>query len=127
MQPHNFDMANTLYIAPKDWDHEKDGACNPVPVWRFGRAHCSWRVAARGVAGCGCDRGMDMNDNKPRRLLSFGELKDKHGIPFTRRHLLNLENDKKFPARVPIGEHRVGWVESEIADWVDAKIKSRAA
>jgi prophage regulatory protein len=48
------------------------------------------------------------------KLIQFAELKSIKGIPFTRRHLARLEDDGKFPVRVPIGQHRVGWVESEI-------------
>jgi predicted DNA-binding transcriptional regulator AlpA len=60
------------------------------------------------------------------KLVLFDELKDRFGVPFTRRHLLNLENDKKFPARVPIGDNRVGRVESEVEEWVKEKIKARS-
>jgi prophage regulatory protein len=60
------------------------------------------------------------------RLVSFSDLKARFGVPFTRRHLLNLEQAKKFPARVPIGENRVGWVESEIEEWVKEKVGARS-
>ncbi|QOG17527.1 helix-turn-helix transcriptional regulator [Bradyrhizobium sp. SEMIA] len=57
-----------------------------------------------------------------RRILSFDDLRDQFGIPYTRRHLLNLELAKKFPARVPIGENRVGWIESEVQNWIERKV-----
>lgn len=59
------------------------------------------------------------------KLVLYPDLKERYGIPFTRRHLLNLENEGKFPARVPIGEQRVGWVESEIEKWLSDKIEAR--
>jgi prophage regulatory protein len=58
-----------------------------------------------------------------RKLISFPELKERFGIPFTRRHLLNLENEQKFPARVPVGEHRIAWLESEVDEWVNRKVE----
>jgi prophage regulatory protein len=68
------------------------------------------------------------NDNqKPIRLLRYCELNDTRGIGFSRRHLYTLESENKFPKRVPIGENRVGWIESEIDDWIRAKAACRAA
>jgi predicted DNA-binding transcriptional regulator AlpA len=49
-----------------------------------------------------------------QKLIQYTELKSIKGIPFTRRHLARLEDDGEFPVRVKIGQHRVGWVESEI-------------
>jgi predicted DNA-binding transcriptional regulator AlpA len=49
-----------------------------------------------------------------QKLLTFHELKSVKGIPFTRRHIARLEENGDFPVRVNIGQHRVGWVESEI-------------
>jgi prophage regulatory protein len=62
----------------------------------------------------------------PRRLLVFPELKSTRNIPYTRRHIDRLERDGKFPKRVPIGERRVGWVESEIDEYVENMIASRS-
>jgi prophage regulatory protein len=38
-----------------------------------------------------------------------------------------LESERKFPKRVPLGENRVGWIESEIEDWIKEKAASRVA
>jgi prophage regulatory protein len=68
------------------------------------------------------------NDNtKPVKLLRYCELNDTRGITYTRRHLYTLENERKFPKRVPLGENRVGWIESEIDNWLAEKAASRAA
>lgn len=58
-----------------------------------------------------------------RRLVSFADLKPRFGISYTRRYLLTLENQRKFPARVPVGDHRVAWVESEVQAWIDRKVE----
>lgn len=60
-----------------------------------------------------------------RKLLSFPELRDR-GVLHGRRQIDRLEADGKFPKRVPIGANRVGWVASEIEDWVDAAIARRS-
>ena len=68
------------------------------------------------------------NDNqKPVRLLRYGDLQETRGIGYTRRHLYTLEAERKFPKRVPLGENRVGWIESEIDDWIRDRAARRAA
>ena len=68
------------------------------------------------------------NDNKkPPRLLRYCDLSDTRGITYTRRHLYTLESANKFPKRVPLGENRVGWLESEIDGWIQEKVAYRAA
>jgi prophage regulatory protein len=67
-----------------------------------------------------------MTDIKPRiRLLEFRDLKATRGIAFSRRYLYTLEAQNKFPRRVPMGEHRVAWVESEIDTYLAEKLAAR--
>jgi predicted DNA-binding transcriptional regulator AlpA len=61
------------------------------------------------------------------KLIQFAELKSVKGIPFTRRHIARLEDNGEFPVRVKIGQHRVGWVESEIDAHIFEKIAARPA
>jgi len=60
------------------------------------------------------------------RFLSKKEVK---GFAiYSDSHLRRLEEEGKFPKRVKLGEGRyarVGWVESEILDWMRAKIAER--
>jgi prophage regulatory protein len=67
------------------------------------------------------------NDNKPAKLLRYCDLQDTRGITYSRRHLYNLEHERKFPKRVHLGENRVGWIESEIDGWIAERAASRAA
>lgn len=46
-------------------------------------------------------------------------------LPYSRQHILRLEKAGRFPKRVRIGQHRVGWVEAEIEEWVMAHINDR--
>lgn len=66
------------------------------------------------------------NDNqRPVKLLRYCELQETRGIGYTRRHLYTLEAERKFPKRVPLGENRVGWIESEIDEWIKERAESR--
>ena len=60
------------------------------------------------------------------RVLAFSQLKPEKGIPYSRVHLARLEKAGKFPKRVPIGEGRVGWLESEIDQHIDDCAAKRA-
>lgn len=62
---------------------------------------------------------------KPTRLLSYSELSSTRGIAFSRRHLQRLEDQKRFPQRVALGENRIGWVEAEIDEWLATKLSAR--
>jgi prophage regulatory protein len=42
-----------------------------------------------------------------------------------RSSIYQMEAEGRFPCRVPIGLRAVGWVESEIQDWLRRRIESR--
>ena len=44
---------------------------------------------------------------------------------YSRTHVYRLIAAGLFPASVPLGPHRVAWVESEVQAWVDARIAER--
>jgi prophage regulatory protein len=68
------------------------------------------------------------NDNvKPVKLLRYCDLNETRGIGYSRRHLYTLESERKFPKRVSLGENRVGWIESEIDNWITQRAACRAA
>jgi prophage regulatory protein len=69
----------------------------------------------------------DNDNHKPIKLLRYCELSETRGITYSRRHLYTMENERKFPRRVPLGENRVGWIESEVDGWLKEKAASRAA
>ena len=55
----------------------------------------------------------------PERIIDFHELKKL--VPYSRQHLRRLEQAGSFPKRINIGPRRVGWILSEIQDWIDIK------
>jgi prophage regulatory protein len=59
------------------------------------------------------------------KILNYDDLKTLKGIPYSKVHLWRLERDGKFPKRVPLGESRHGWLDSEIDDWITARMAER--
>ena len=58
------------------------------------------------------------------RLITNNDLRLK-GISYSKPHLWRLERSGKFPKRVPIGAGRYAYVETEIDDWIEARIRDR--
>ena len=60
------------------------------------------------------------------RLLSKRQLKEL--VLYTPQHIQRLENAGRFPKRVRLGSGprcRVGWIEAEILEWLQERIKRR--
>lgn len=45
--------------------------------------------------------------------------------PYSRQHILRLEQAGCFPKRVRLGQNRIGWVLSEVEDWITERIQGR--
>ncbi|MCA0245559.1 MAG: AlpA family phage regulatory protein [Proteobacteria bacterium] len=60
------------------------------------------------------------------RLLSKRQLKEM--VLYTGQHIQRLEDAGKFPKRVRLGDGprgRVGWLESEVLEWLRERIEAR--
>ncbi len=57
------------------------------------------------------------------RILSKRQLKEL--VLYSSQHIARLEAAGQFPLRVRLGQNRVGWVESEVLDWLQKRIDSR--
>jgi len=57
------------------------------------------------------------------RLLSKKQVREK--VLYSPAHIQRLEDAGKFPKRVRLGQGRVGWVETEIDDWLLTKLRQR--
>ena len=57
------------------------------------------------------------------RIVSKRELKEL--VLYSPQHIARLEKAGKFPLRVQLGPNRVGWVESEVLDWLAERMKRR--
>lgn len=56
-------------------------------------------------------------------IIRFPELLDR--VPFSKMHIGRLERAGQFPRRIQLGPNSVGWIESEISDWITARIAER--
>lgn len=59
------------------------------------------------------------------RLLSKRQLKEL--VLYSPQHIARLEKARKFPLRVILGPNRVGWVETEVLDWLQTRMDRREA
>ncbi|MES9904776.1 MAG: AlpA family phage regulatory protein [Sedimenticola sp.] len=57
------------------------------------------------------------------RLLSKRQLKEV--VLYSPQHIARLEKAGKFPKRVQVGPNRVGWVESEVLEWLQTRLDRR--
>ncbi len=58
------------------------------------------------------------------RILSKRDLKEL--VLYSPQHITRLEKAGQFPKRVQLGPNRVGWVESEVLDWLTERLESRS-
>lgn len=60
------------------------------------------------------------------RILSKRQLKEM--IPYSPQHIQRLEAQGRFPKRLRLGNgprSRCGWIEDEVLDWLQERIKRR--
>lgn len=57
------------------------------------------------------------------KLLSKRQVKEV--VLYSPQHIARLEAADQFPKRVKLGNNRVGWVESEVLDWLQTRIDAR--
>jgi prophage regulatory protein len=57
------------------------------------------------------------------RILSKKALKEL--VLYSPQHVARMEKAGLFPKRVQLGPNRVGWVESEVLDWLVQRLNLR--
>lgn len=57
------------------------------------------------------------------RFMSLKEVIDSTSL--CRATIYNYMAEGTFPQKVPLGDRRVGWVESEVQEWILARIEAR--
>ena len=57
------------------------------------------------------------------RILSKKQVKEL--VLYSPQHIARLEKAVKFPKRIQLGPNRVGWVESEVLDWIQTRLDQR--
>ncbi len=65
----------------------------------------------------------DASDANPRinRILRLPEVRSRTGL--SRSSLYERMHEKTFPMSISLGGRNVGWLESEIDAWIDARIR----
>jgi prophage regulatory protein len=56
------------------------------------------------------------------RIIRLDEVTRK--VSYSGMHIWRLEQRNKFPRRVQIGPNSVGWIESEIDEWIASRIRA---
>ncbi len=59
------------------------------------------------------------------KLLSKKQLREM--VLYSPQHIARLEAAGQFPKRVRLGQGRVGWIDSEVEDWLRERIAQRDA
>jgi prophage regulatory protein len=59
------------------------------------------------------------------KMLSFPELKERKGIPWSRQHVYRKIDAGEFPRPVHLGEGTAAWPEEEIDRWLTDRIAER--
>ncbi len=59
------------------------------------------------------------------KILNKRELKIKVTISIQHITRLEKENPPRFPRRIQLTQNRVGWLESEVDDWLNKRIAER--
>ena len=62
----------------------------------------------------------------PDRIISYPELKPERGIGFSRVHIRRLWRAGAFPKPVQVSAHRIGWLASELDQWLADRASTRA-
>lgn len=63
------------------------------------------------------------NDN--RIIISVNDVCEMTSL--SRTAISNIRAAGGFPREVPLGERRIGFVRTEVIEWIDARIATRAA
>jgi prophage regulatory protein len=59
------------------------------------------------------------------RLIDFKSLRSVKGINHSRDHLRRKWKASEFPKPVPVSDRRIAWIETEIDEWLAARVAER--
>ncbi len=62
-------------------------------------------------------------EHSTSRIIREKECRNVTGL--SRQYRWTLEQEGKFPKRVPLGPKAIGWVEAEVQDWLAAQMAQR--
>jgi prophage regulatory protein len=59
------------------------------------------------------------------KLIDFKSLAIAKGINYSRDHLRRKCKAGEFPKPIAVSDHRIGWIEAEVDDWLAGKKRAR--
>jgi prophage regulatory protein len=65
------------------------------------------------------------NTQNPKRLIRRRAVESRTG--YKKSQLYDLVKAGRFPAPVPLGGRAIAWVEAEVDEWIDERIRARNA
>jgi prophage regulatory protein len=57
------------------------------------------------------------------KLLRLGAVMER--VPYSRPNIYRLIQLGQFPRQIPLGGRAVGWLESEIEEWIAQRVQNR--
>ena len=63
------------------------------------------------------------NNFQTERIITANERR--RLVPYSDMQIWRMERDGRFPRRIKLGPHRVGWSENEVAEWIEEKKQNR--
>lgn len=64
-----------------------------------------------------------MSTTAQLRVIRLPEVRSKTGLG--RTTIYRMSSNGEFPGSIPLGGDRVGWIESEIDDWIERRMAAR--
>jgi len=61
-----------------------------------------------------------MDEFKKHKILRLPKVKEVTGLP--RSTIYQKISEKTFPRQIPLGRNSVGWLESDIQNWIQEQI-----
>ena len=58
-----------------------------------------------------------------QKILTKPQLKEV--VPYSTSHLARLERAGEFPQRIHLSQNRVGWLASEVDEWIAKRAEAR--
>jgi prophage regulatory protein len=62
-------------------------------------------------------------DPKNDRIILAPERRKR--VPYSDMQIWRMEKSGRFPKRIKLGPHRVGWCLTEVLEWIDARKAER--
>lgn len=111
--------ADRILAFVADYDRKSVGARDPPPRSPRDRKP-SPRARRTKRSRATTDPPMKQSANPPTRILRLSEVQARTGLSRTTIYEWRVEG--RFPQAIPLGTRCVGWIESEVDEWIRRRI-----